>query len=94
MTKANKIKTIITTSITYYLIFASSAIAVEFRTHAANQVSRAAIERLGAKQDGVLRNHQIMKNGTYRDPVVYSIIASEWPAVKSNSTSKLIDYGN
>jgi RimJ/RimL family protein N-acetyltransferase len=59
-------------------------IAVEFRTHAFNHQSRKAIERLGAKLDGVLRNHQIASNGTLRDTYVYSIIASEWPAVKAN----------
>jgi N-acetyltransferase len=67
----------------------SQAIAVEFRTHLFNKASRAAIERLGAKQDGILRNHMIMDNGSYRDTVVYSIIASEWPAVKANLLSKL-----
>jgi RimJ/RimL family protein N-acetyltransferase len=65
------------------------AIAVEFRTHFFNQASRAAIERLGAKQDGILRSHQILNDGSIRDTVVYSIIASEWPAVKSNLLSKL-----
>lgn len=57
------------------------AIAVEFRTHWHNHRSRRAIERLGAKQDGVLRNHRIMPDGSFRDTVVYSIIQSEWPAV-------------
>lgn len=57
-------------------------IAVEFRTHWLNHQSRAAIARLGAKQDGVLRNHQVMPDGSLRDTVVFSIIASEWPAVK------------
>ncbi len=57
-------------------------IAVEFRTHWMNQQSRDAIARLGAKQDGVLRNHQRMPDGSLRDTVVFSIIASEWPAVK------------
>jgi RimJ/RimL family protein N-acetyltransferase len=66
----------------------SQAIAVEFRTHFFNKASRAAIERLGAKQDGILRNHMIMENGSYRDTVIYSIIASEWPAVKANLLSK------
>ena len=61
-------------------------IAVEFRTHWMNQQSRAAIARLGAKQDGVLRNHQIASDGTLRDTVVFSIVASEWPAVKSHLT--------
>ena len=64
-------------------------IAVEFRTHAFNHQSRKAIERLGAKLDGVLRNHQIASNGTLRDTVVYSIIAAEWPAVKAHLTYEL-----
>jgi RimJ/RimL family protein N-acetyltransferase len=59
-------------------------IAVEFRTHIANRQSRAGIERLGAKLDGILRNHMIMPNGTLRDTCVYSIIASEWPVVKAH----------
>jgi RimJ/RimL family protein N-acetyltransferase len=57
-------------------------IAVEFRTHWFNHASRAAIARLGAKQDAVLRNHQISPDGSYRDTVVFSIIESEWSAVK------------
>lgn len=68
--------------------------AVEFRTHFFNEVSRSAIERLGAKQDGVLRSHQIMKDGSIRDTVVYSIIASEWPAVKNNLQAKLAKFRN
>jgi N-acetyltransferase len=59
-----------------------SASAVEFRTSWMNQRSRAAIARLGAKQDGVLRNHIRLPDGGYRDTVVFSIIESEWPAVK------------
>lgn len=58
------------------------AIAVEFQTHWMNQRSRNAIARLGAKQDGVLRNHMIMPDGSYRDTVVFSIIESEWPTVR------------
>ena len=64
-------------------------IAVEFRTHWFNHASRAAILRLGAKQDGVLRNHQISADGSYRDTVVFSIIESEWPAVKQHLTHML-----
>lgn len=64
-------------------------IAVEFRTHWMNQQSRAAIARLGAKQDGILRNHQRMEDGSYRDTVVFSIIESEWPAVKRHLQHKL-----
>jgi RimJ/RimL family protein N-acetyltransferase len=64
-------------------------IAVEFRTHFFNQQSRRGIERLGAKQDGILRNHQIAPNGTLRDTVVFSIIASEWPTAKAHLTFQL-----
>lgn len=60
------------------------AIAVEFRTHVMNRQSRRAIERLGAKQDGVLRSHMVMANGTLRDTAVYSITSPEWPAVRAN----------
>ena len=59
-------------------------IAVEFRTHFINFQSRRAIERLGAKFDGLLRAHMIMENGTIRDTAVYSIIQPEWPTVKAN----------
>jgi RimJ/RimL family protein N-acetyltransferase len=59
-------------------------IAVEFRTHFFNQASRRAIERLGAKLDGILRSHQLATNGTLRDTCVYSIIAAEWPTVKAH----------
>ncbi|MGR3714424.1 MAG: GNAT family N-acetyltransferase [Shimia sp.] len=67
-------------------------IAVEFRTHFMNQQSRNAIERLGAKFDGVLRNHMIMANGTLRDTAVYSICQHEWPAVRANLDHKLATY--
>ncbi len=66
-----------------------NCIAVEFRTHFFNQQSRRGIERLGAKLDGILRNHQIATNGTLRDTVVYSIIESEWPTVRANLTYQL-----
>jgi RimJ/RimL family protein N-acetyltransferase len=66
-----------------------SCIAVEFRTHWHNRQSRAAIEKLGAKQDGVLRNHIILPNGTVRDTVVYSIIETEWPTVRFGLTERL-----
>ncbi len=63
--------------------------AVEFRTHWFNQASRRAIERLGAKLDGVLRAHQIAPNGSLRDTCVYSIVAPEWPAVRAHLTFQL-----
>ena len=59
-------------------------IAVELRTHAMNTRSRRAIERLGAKLDGILRQHMRMPNGTLRDTCVYSIIDAEWPTVKAH----------
>jgi RimJ/RimL family protein N-acetyltransferase len=64
-------------------------IAVEFRTHFFNHQSRRGIERLGAKQDGILRSHQIAPNGALRDTVVYSIIAAEWPTVKAHLNYQL-----
>lgn len=63
---------------------ALGCIAVEYRTAFFNQQSRRAIERLGAKLDGVLRSHQRYANGALRDTCVYSVIASEWPAVKAH----------
>jgi RimJ/RimL family protein N-acetyltransferase len=64
-----------------------NCIAVEFRTHCFNKASRAAIERLGAKLDGILRHHSICSNGTLRDTCVYSITADEWPGVKAHLTA-------
>ena len=64
-------------------------IAVEFRTHFFNRQSRRAIERLGAKLDGILRSHQIASDGTLRDTCVYSITAYDWPAVQSHLTAEL-----
>jgi RimJ/RimL family protein N-acetyltransferase len=69
-------------------------IAVEFRTHWHNLQSRTAIARLGAKQDGVLRNHRRMPDGSLRDTVVFSIIDSEWPAVRSGLRSRLARGGS
>ncbi|HEX7440465.1 MAG TPA: GNAT family protein, partial [Caldimonas sp.] len=61
-----------------------ACIAVEFRTHFLNQQSRRAIERLGARLDGILRNHSRSSDGTLRDTAVYSIIESEWPTVRTH----------
>lgn len=66
-----------------------NVIAVEFRTHWHNHPSRNAISRLGAKQDGVLRNHQKTPDGCYRDTVVFSIISNEWTTVKKSLMYKL-----
>ncbi|HXH14743.1 MAG TPA: GNAT family protein [Sphingomonas sp.] len=59
---------------------------VQIRTDALNKNSQRAIERLGAKRDGVLRGHQVMADGRLRDTVVYSILAHEWPGVRQNLT--------
>jgi RimJ/RimL family protein N-acetyltransferase len=68
---------------------ALDCIAVEFRTDWFNKRSQEAIERLGAKRDGVLRNHMIMSDGRIRDTVVYSVIGAEWSGVKMNLQHKL-----
>jgi len=65
-------------------------IAVEFRTHYFNHRSRAGIERLGAKLDGVLRNHQRGRDGTLRDTCVYSITQAEWPTVRLHLDHQLV----
>jgi RimJ/RimL family protein N-acetyltransferase len=67
---------------------AMDCLCVQFRTDHFNLPSQRAIERLGAKRDGVLRNHSIM-NGRVRDTVVYSILASEWGGVKRNLEMRL-----
>jgi RimJ/RimL family protein N-acetyltransferase len=65
------------------------AIAVEFRTHWHNRQSREAIARLGAKQDGVLRNHRFGPDGTLRDTVVFSLLPHEWPTVRRGLQERL-----
>jgi len=66
-----------------------NCIAVEFRTNWHNHPSRNAIARLGAKQDGVLRNHSLDADGSYRDTVVFSITKEEWPTVKKSLAFKM-----
>lgn len=63
-----------------------NAIAVEFKTNWHNRPSRTAIARLGAKQEGVIRNHRINPDGTYRDTVLFSILEGEWGSVKQALT--------
>ena len=65
------------------------AIRVQFCTHFHNRQSRAAIERLGARRDGILRNHRIGADGAFRDTVVYSILPHEWPAVRNGLDARL-----
>jgi RimJ/RimL family protein N-acetyltransferase len=64
-------------------------IRVEFKTDARNQRSQDALERIGAMREGVLRNHMIVQGGHYRDSVFFSVIDSEWPAVKARLREKL-----
>ena len=64
-------------------------VAVEFRTHWHNTQSRTAIAALGAKQDGVLRNHRRLPDGSLRDTVVFSITDAEWPAVRNRLQHRL-----
>lgn len=65
--------------------------AVELRTHEKNEQSRAAIEKLGATLDGMLRNDMVMANGTLRNTAVYSITKDEWPAVHDGLVARLDD---
>jgi RimJ/RimL family protein N-acetyltransferase len=62
---------------------------VQLRTNSFNRQSRTAIERLGARMDGVLRGHMRLADGTVRDTVVYSILAHEWPGVRLNLDTQL-----
>lgn len=73
---------------------ALGCIAVGFKTSWFNHPSRTAIARLGAKQDGVLRNHMRHNDGSIRDSVVFSIIDTEWPAVKRNLQAKLEQHAH
>jgi len=68
------------------------AVRVQLKTDARNQISQAAIERLGAVREGVLRKHMLSRNGIMRDSVMYSIVDNEWPAVKQNLLNKLRAY--
>jgi RimJ/RimL family protein N-acetyltransferase len=69
-----------------------NCIRVEFKTDALNERSRDAILRIGARQEGILRNHMVTDSGRFRDSVYFSIIESEWPAVKSALQNKLRSY--
>jgi RimJ/RimL family protein N-acetyltransferase len=64
-------------------------IRVELKTHVRNEASRRAIARLGAREEGTLRNHMIYPDGSFRDTVYYSVIESEWPGVKAALAAKL-----
>jgi RimJ/RimL family protein N-acetyltransferase len=65
---------------------------VGLRTDHFNFASQTAIERLGAKKDGILRHHALRRDGTIRDTVMYSILASEWSEVKAHLVYRLNQY--
>ncbi|MBI3161735.1 MAG: GNAT family N-acetyltransferase [Chloroflexi bacterium] len=65
------------------------AIRVQLKTDLRNERSQRAMERIGAKKEGILRNHMILPDGRYRDSVFYSIIESEWPQVKQNLEARM-----
>lgn len=65
---------------------------VEFMTDARNQRSRSAIQKLGANEEGMLRQHMVLENGVVRDTVIFSIIKSEWPDVKNKLIERLQLY--
>ncbi len=89
-------KTLLNTEAKYMLLQHAfetlGAIAVEFRTNQYNFNSRRAIERLGAKLDGVLRSARVYPDGTTCDGYVYSILHNEWASVKKHLTFKLLNY--
>ncbi len=62
---------------------------VEFKTHAKNEGSRAALAGIGATFEGVLRAHMIMPDGSIRDSAYFSVLADEWPAVKAGLQANL-----
>ena len=72
-----------------YAFETMGCIKVQLTTDWFNHRSRVAIARLGAHQDGILRNHQINSDGTYRDTVVFSILDREWHGVKKNLQLRL-----
>lgn len=86
-------RTVVNTEAKYLMLMHAfetlGCIAVDLRTHEKNLQSRTAIERLGAKLDGVLRNHRILPDGSVRNTASYSIIDAEWPAVKTRLAARL-----
>lgn len=62
---------------------------VEWKTDARNAASRAAIARLGATEEGTLRQHMVRQDGTSRDSVIFSVVDTEWPAVEARLTERL-----
>jgi RimJ/RimL family protein N-acetyltransferase len=67
---------------------------VEFKTDVINEKSRNALKRIGAKEEGILRRHQITASGRVRDSIYYSILDLEWPDVKRDLEGKVVGYGS
>jgi RimJ/RimL family protein N-acetyltransferase len=67
-----------------------NCVRVEFKTDSLNQPSRQALLRIGAKEEGILRNHMVTYSGRLRHTVYYGIIDSEWPEVKAGLERRLI----
>jgi RimJ/RimL family protein N-acetyltransferase len=86
-------RTVVNTETKYLMLrhaFESlGCIRVEFKTDSLNQPSRKALLRIGAKEEGILRNHMIVHDGRYRHSVYFSVISEEWPAVKAELEHKL-----
>src|SRR5680860_208012 len=91
-------RTYVNTEIKYlmlkYAFDELKCIRVQFTTDEINEKSRAAILRLGAKEEGIIRYERLMPNGRKRNSVRYSIIEDEWPVVKERLLSKLFDNSN
>jgi RimJ/RimL family protein N-acetyltransferase len=62
---------------------------VKIQTDTLNTRSQAAIAKLGAKREGVLRRHMKREDGTFRDSVVFSVLKDEWPTVKASLATRL-----
>jgi len=80
-----------------YLLFSHAfetlgAIRVQLKTDSRNERSQKAMERIGAKKEGTLRNHMILQGGYFRHSVFYSVIDTEWPDVKKNLEEMMSKY--
>jgi RimJ/RimL family protein N-acetyltransferase len=72
--------------------FASGARRVQLNVDAINHRSRAAVLKLGAVQEGILRQHRVVWTGRVRDTVVFSILAEEWPSVRARLDVRLAEF--
>jgi RimJ/RimL family protein N-acetyltransferase len=86
-------RTVVNTECKYLLLCHAfdvwQCIRIQFKTDVRNERSQRALERIGAMREGILRNHMVLRDGTIRDSVYYSILDSEWPFVKRGLEEKL-----